>query len=402
MKIVWIKLPLLFFIFQVVFFACRKQTASIPNETAHVTVEEPPSSSVYYTLAATDTIAIEVDSLTTPVNWVKQIVTVNDETLLIDYNNKTHSLQLYSINKRKQKLIIPLLSDGPEEIDRVTGVCFVNEDSIFLTTTSPKRRVVLIDSRANLINQWEISDTLKYNNFLYDLYIYKNFEVTYNRGKITVSIAPYLPSESPACYQYPYLVEYDLINRKVSTNYGQFPFEADKIYLYSELPKHTHTPFYDIVHFSGSHDLFCYDIGTKELKRVIRAKSKYLPKEFRTLDPKVITDNLQEEEKIFYVTQGRYDQLLYDPFRSLYYRFVKNPMDYRNIEGKPQWEPDFNYSVMILDSEFKLIDEIELPARVYNPSLAGVTKEGLLISLNNPANLNIDEDHIYFTVFKLI
>lgn len=402
MKIIWIKLTLLFFIFQVVFFACRKQITSIPNETAHVPIEEPPSSSAYYTLAATDTISISVDSLTTPVNWVKQIVIVNDETLLIDYNNKTHSLQIYSIDERKRKKTIPLLKDGPEAIDRVTGVCFVNEDSILLTTTSPKRKVVLIDAKANLINQWEISDTLKYNNFLYDLYIYKNFEITYRRGKLTVSISPYVPAELPACYQYPYLVEYDLINRKVSANYGQFPFEADRIYLYSELPKHTQTPLYDIVHFSGSHDLFCYDIDTKELKRVIRTKSKYLPKEFKTLDSKVIIDNLQEEEKNFYVTQGRYDQLLYDPFRGLYYRFVKNPMDYRNMDGKPQWEPDFKYSVMILDPEFKLIDEIELPARVYNPSLAAITKEGLLISLNNPANQIIDEDHIYFTVFKLM
>lgn len=396
------KFLLLFFCFPACFLACRKQSVSIPNETSDVPIEELPRSAIYYELAPTDTIIIELDSLTTPVNRVKQIVTINDETRLIIYNQNTHSLQIYSIHERNLKLIIPLKDEGPEGIERVTGICFVNEDSIFLTTTSPKRRIVLIDARANLINQWEISDTLKYNNFLYDLYIHQNFEVTYSRGKITVSISPYVAPELPACYQYPYLVEYDLINRKVSANYGQFPFVAGKIYLYSELPKHTLTPFYDIVHFSGSHDLFCYDINTKELKRVIRAKSTHLPEELKTLDPHVIIDNLQEEEKIFYVTQGRYDQLLYDPWRRLYYRIVKNPIDYRDAAGKPQWEPDFKYSIMILDFGFKFINEFQLPVRTYNPSLSAVTKDGLLISLNNSANRNIDEDHIYLRVFKPI
>jgi hypothetical protein len=392
----------LFVGFLVAFFSCNEQSPSIPNETAHVPIDEPPTSSVYYTLVASDTIAIEVDSLTTPVNWVSQFVTVNDESWLIDYNKKTHSLQIYCINERRRKSIIPLTTEGPEGIDRVTGICFVNKDSILLTTASPKRKLVLIDSQAHLLDQWEISDTLKYNNFLYDLYIYKNFEITFNNGKVTVSISPYVPSESPVCYQYPYLVEYDLIYRKVSANYGQFPFEAGKIYLYSELPKHTVTPYFDIVHFSGSHDLFCYDIDTKELRRVVRARSKYLPKELKPLDPKVIIDNLQEEEKIFYVTQGRYDQLFYDSFKELYYRFVKKPMDYHSVDGKPQWEPDFKYTVMILDAEFRLINEIELPGRTYNPSLATVTQDGLLISLNNPANQGIDEDHIYFRIFRLM
>ncbi|GIV37714.1 MAG: hypothetical protein KatS3mg032_2093 [Cyclobacteriaceae bacterium] len=335
-----------------------------------------------------------------PVNRVSQFVSINNETWLISYNQKMHSLQFYNINERSRKSIISLMSAGPSGVEQISGICFINFDSILLATTSPKRRLVLIDSQANLIDQWEISDTLKYNNILYDLYIYKNFELTFNRGKVTVSISPYLPPESPACYQYPYLVEYDLIKRRVTANYGQFPFESDKIYLYLELPKHKVTPYYDIVHFSGSHDLFCYDVYTKELKRVVRAKSKYLQKKFKTLDPKIIIDDLQEEEKIFYVTQGRYDQLLYDSFRELYYRIVKLPVDYRNLEGKPHWEPDFMYSIMILDAEFRYVNEIELPGRTYNPSLATVTRDGLLISLNNPANQGIDEDHIYFHVFK--
>lgn len=386
-----------------IFLSCKK-TADLPqNEINAFQVISPGSSDLHYFLTEKDTIKIRIDSLTAPINWVNHFTTYKNEDCLILYNKNLHSLQFYSIDKGLYFKTIQLNKEGIHSIEPVTEIYFVNMDSIILTVNSPERKLLLIDSVANIKKKWEINDTLKFNNVLYDLYIYKNFDISYSKDNkcVTLSISPYFPVEDPRCYQYPYLIDYNLISGKVESNYGQFPFEDDRVYLYSELPKHLLTDSFDIVHFSGSHNLFFYDLPFKKLVKIFQVKSKYLPEKLKNIDPVILTKGLSEKEKEYYVSEGRYDKLLKDRYRNVYYRIVKLPMDYLYPDGKSKWEPDFLFSIMILDNKFKIIHEQTLPANTYNVSLSTVTKKGLLISLNNINNNQIDEDHIYFRIFSL-
>lgn len=383
--------------------SCKKSMHMPLNEINAIQVISAGKSALSYFLMEKDTFKIALDSFTAPINWVNHFTTYKDEDCLILYNQKIHTLQFYSIDKGLHFKTIELNKEGINSVEPVTGIYFINMDSIILTVNSPKRKLILIDSDANVKKKWEINDTLKFNNNLYDLYIYRNFDISYRRENkcVTLSISPYLPVEDPRCYQYPYLIDYNLVSEKVESNYGQFPFENNRVYLYSELPKHLLTDSFDIVHFSGSHNLFFYDLLSKKLVKIIQVKSKYLPENLKSIDPMILTEGLSEKEKEYYVSEGRYDKLLKDPYRNVYYRIVKMPMDYLYPDGKAKWEPDFLFSIMILDSEFKIIDEQALPAKTYNIYLSTVTKKGLLISMNNTNNNQIDEDHIYFRIFSL-
>lgn len=398
-RIFLIALPVLFSIG----VSCTRGIESLPNELGAVQVAVPGESALKYALSATDTVKIAIDSLTTPVNWVNHFTQYKQENYLILYNKNLHSLQFYNIDKGHHTKTIMLNEEGINSIEPVSGIYFENMDSVFLTVYSPKRKFVLIDSQANIRDQWEISDTLKYDNTLYDLHTYRNFDIAYNKKNknVTLSISPHLPSSDPRCYQYPYLIDYNIVHKNVVSNYGQFPFEPNRIYLYSELPKRLLTGSYDIVHFSGCHDLYFYDLETKRLQKIIRAKSKYLPERLKSIEPEIVIGELSEKEREYYVSEGRYDKLLKDTYRNVYYRVVKRPMECLRPDGKSKWEPDFLFSIMTLDREFQLIDELPLPADTYNPSLSTVTKNGLLISLNNTNNNEIDEDHIYFQVLSL-
>ena len=152
-----------------------------------------------------------------------------------------------------------------------------------------------------------------------------------------------------------------------------------------------------IYSFYVDEDILVTSIDHAEVKR-IKAKSKYI----NTPDEKL--DFESESAPIKVLTLARYGDLMYDPYREVYYRFAYPKTE---LEDNVNWMGKAIYgrkkfSVIILDKDFQIIGETLFPEAIYNPYASFVSKEGLYISRDYQMNYDQSEDFMTFELFKLV
>ena len=152
-----------------------------------------------------------------------------------------------------------------------------------------------------------------------------------------------------------------------------------------------------IYSFYVDEDILVTSIDHAEVKR-IRAKSRYIdsPDEEQPL-------NAQKGPQLN-LELARYGDLMYDPYREVYYRFAypKTELDDKiNWMGKSVYGRK-KFSVIILDKDFQIIGETLFPEAIYNPYASFVSKEGLYISRDYQMNYDQSEDFMTFELFKLV
>lgn len=96
--------------------------------------------------------------------------------------------------------------------------------------------------------------------------------------------------------------------------------------------------------------------------------------------------------------QPHYLHLMYDKYRDVFYRFALMPDD----DIKPfSSNPQRKFSVIILDSQYKIVGEVLFPGNTYASHLCFVGKKGLYISENNENNPKFNENILTFKCFNL-
>ena len=139
--------------------------------------------------------------------------------------------------------------------------------------------------------------------------------------------------------------------------------------------------------------------GFHDTIQSIRAKSKYIDK-LQTIEPE-ITDFKQALKRM--AEQAVYRNILYDPYREVYYRFVylENELnDNENFRDLIRYGHRL-FSVLIIDKNFKVIGETLFPEFIYNPTLAFVDEDGFYISNSHYKNPDYNEDVLSFRKFTL-
>ena len=149
--------------------------------------------------------------------------------------------------------------------------------------------------------------------------------------------------------------------------------------------------------FYVDEDILVTSIDHTHVKR-IKAKSNYI-------------DSPDEEQPLeaangpqLNLELARYGDLIYDPYREVYYRFAypKTELDSKiNWWGKSVYGRK-KFSVIILDKDFNIIGETLFPEAIYNPYASFVEKEGLYISRDYQMNFDQSEDFMTFELFKLV
>ena len=101
-------------------------------------------------------------------------------------------------------------------------------------------------------------------------------------------------------------------------------------------------------------------------------------------------------------TEG-YGSILYDPYRKVYYRFAFGGREEEVPMNKVLDEllyPKIQ-SIIVLDSNFKKIDELILPQNKYVLKLSFIKEDGLYVSTYNPKSDSIVENEWGFRKFVL-
>lgn len=151
-----------------------------------------------------------------------------------------------------------------------------------------------------------------------------------------------------------------------------------------------------IYSFYVSEDIVVASVGHSDAKRV-KVKSKYL-------DSPAEEQEVSEKGPQLNLEIARYGDLIYDPYRDVYYRFAYPKT---TLEDNIRWWGKFVYgrkkfSVIILDKEFKIIGETLFPESIYNSYVFFVHKDGLYISRDYQMIYGQSEDYMTFELFNLV
>jgi len=154
-----------------------------------------------------------------------------------------------------------------------------------------------------------------------------------------------------------------------------------------------------IYSFSFEEDIYVTSISHDTIQKV-KAKSKYIDK-LQPIKPG-ITDSQIALKRMAEVAM--YRNILYDPYKNIYYRFVyiENELN-KNENFSEQLRYGHSlFSILILDENFNVIGETLFPEFIYNPTLAFVDEDGFYISESHYRNPDYNDDVLSFRKFKLI
>lgn len=152
-----------------------------------------------------------------------------------------------------------------------------------------------------------------------------------------------------------------------------------------------------IISFLFSHEIQIFDPQTKE-KEYTELKSKY---EIDLVSKNAERTPLGASELV--ETNYIYSQLLYDPYRKLFYRTVLHPAP--SYDGIPQRrtraEDPRAFSIIIADENFNKLGEVDFPGSKYFYQCWFVGPKGLYVSTNNLNNPGMSEDWLSFDIFEV-
>ncbi len=136
-----------------------------------------------------------------------------------------------------------------------------------------------------------------------------------------------------------------------------------------------------------------------EVVKKIKIKSNYL------VDFEKFTNITSESElREMNATTYGYFQLIYDPYRKIYYRQIRHPQkDFqKGMEIRSTAEISRPFSIMIFDHNFIKLGEVDIPnGELYYFQAWFVGPEGLYISTNNLNNPDMSEDWLSFDIFEV-
>lgn len=253
------------------------------------------------------------------------------------------------------------------------GVFYINSDSIYISEHWGNR-ILLTDFNAKINNVWSAyeKDSIPITFFATS---YQPFIVT---PKCIISEASAGEGNIlEGFYNYPPIYSFD----KISNNSN---LKVNRAIPYSEKFK-TDTVWYIsnasfavkndniYVSFANDHNIYYYD--DKEVQ-TISAKSKYLDK-FLPFDRERAFKTSYIDS--LYRVSPYYEGLIYDKYRDLFYRIAVHQAPI-SPDGENITEVlDKTFSIICMDKNFRIIDEIVMPNKMYYYSSIYVYSDGILL-----------------------
>ncbi len=153
-----------------------------------------------------------------------------------------------------------------------------------------------------------------------------------------------------------------------------------------------------IYSFESDHWIYTSSFDGLDVRKV-KAKSRYIDR---------IKVEKRPDDTYLAVKRNlelpRYGDLIYDPYREVYYRFAHPEVEEDPALGKYLRRSLFGrkaFSVIILNKDLDIIGETLFPEAIYNCSTFFVHKDGLYISADYQINYEQSDDQLTFHCFEV-
>jgi hypothetical protein len=313
--------------------------------------------------------------------------------------NKTKfSIRIYNLGTQELAKVIPLTKEGPNGIGLDNGFLLISNDTILIATIPPKIR--LLNFKGELMESISLENKSNDVNFLSSTNV---VPFLYTR-KILFGIQPFLDnffeitekeaSSIPPIFSVDFSkpnfpVEWLPINRPEG-----FWKEGKK----DENLSWTERGDSIIVAPYTDHKVWIISKKQKKLLDVIECKSTYI-NNFHILEK----DELGGDKGIIQsLEHDRYEIIMYDKFRDVFYRMFFPKIDLTNFNYTPRqlFSNRPLIGVLILNKELAPIGEYIFDNHQVQTWNYFVGHKGLYVSTNNPNRDDFDENFLRYDIIR--
>ena len=310
------------------------------------------------------------------------------------YEIITFDLEKQDVHKR-----LPIAPEGPNGIPAMYGSKPFPDSKNYLISQTLAFRVTQMDGDGNVLRNYQLKSPGRFVRIMLGSFCYYP---SFVRDSILYFNQPVASRKKRNLDRYPIFATLDLRTGELGFAPLDFPktFKGD----YSHI---------------RSGDGFTYDFNYKENRLVCSflesdsimvtddlTHTKWYNAKSQFLDSMIPYLNAPEEDVqdlIRWEGKAKYWHIMYDKYRDVYYRFAEMPCELAKDEN-PYDEfshKSREFSVIILDKDFRIIGETKFPGNKYFIRMSFVGRDGLYISENNLANPEFDEDKLVFACFAL-
>jgi len=316
-------------------------------------------------------------------------------------SSANNSILFYDFETGKYLFDIKLDLEGPNGVGRMNGYHIEDLNNIYITSYQ-KLGLVKVDTTGTT------KQFIKYGKTNNDYNVVPSYTSTsfdykpiiINNNLIYIA---QIPTQFSDIAETPVSVAIDTSSNTIKELPFRFPNLITDEELFTLIPVPDFSRDFNgkqfIYSFNMDENIYITDIETdKEIK--VPTKSKYINK---LKFSKRIGERSTTHKTL--IESSYYENLLYDNYRDVYYRFARIggelPSEYKSQCSEIFFSGSIQFSVIILDKDFNIIGETLFPKFTYNPTVAFVHKNGLYISDSHILNPSFDENILSFKCFTL-
>jgi hypothetical protein len=345
-----------------------------------------------------DTVRFKVDSISSVSHYYDQVLRIEERIFYLNYNENNHGLYFYDLESRRLSHVYFFEKDGPNGIGNPERFYYHNNDSIFFIEYGNVKKLVMANSLGRVINYWKIEFPDDMNGYWINGELFYEFK--------------FFPSTSEIGF---WISKGNVDSKKFQSTikHGRFNLKNKECVFFGDLPNEFKSAnYYPNNYFNGysvdsrffsyflpSHEVHVYnEFG--HLERKVTIKSAYCPDVIPTFLNSGTDNDIQEEYNYNY-TNPFYVKMFSNEGGTFHFRIVKHPMDKLAKDGKMNNFYNRDFSIMILDEELRIIEEMKFEGGVYDFFQSFSFGNQLFLSLNNPLNSLYSDEYIQFAVFDI-
>ena len=345
-------------------------------------------------------VQIRLDSLTS-IDATSVVPSYLNDTLhLFITNELNNSIDVYNVETGNLARRFTFEREGPDGIPQIRTCIFRNKDSIYVIGKFHIINSKMINWEGEVINSRPFY--FKWNDRKYNVVNHIS-TVIMNNGCLYISIGPLFDLNNPKNYnrEYSFELKYDIKNQTLD----ELPIHVPPSYIgkaqnfYSIVPYRTLSDDDKLVYSWPNEE----NIEIRPLSNMDSVAREFAHiKRFGKL-LKGTHGNLSSEEKLAEALDHvLYTQILYDPYREVYYRIASIPSGrYKRLDLNHWTAFGRNrLGIIVLDKDFNIIACTILESEMYNCFRSFVGKKGLYISKNNIFRKDFDENILEYAIFE--
>lgn len=311
-------------------------------------------------------------------------------------NYRTNQILFYDLNTSEFLFKLNLNAEGPDGVVQLTGFYIKDFDNIYVSSYAYSG-LIRVDTTCHIIQKIPYKTTSRGYNvlpsytpsshpYIAPVIIDEKIYITQNAVDrfhpiIDTPLSVVIDTIQKSCEDLP--LTYGILTEK---ELAAKDLRFSRVFNGKEF----------IYSFYVSEDVIVTSVDHSEVKK-INVKSKYI-------DSPMVIEEVSERGPQLNLELARYGDLIYDPYREVYYRFAypKTTLeDNINWWGKAVYGRK-KFSVIILNKDFQIIGETLFPESVYNSYVFFVHKDGLYISRDYQMICGQSEDYMTFELFDLV